>query len=300
MRPVVELMGAIGLLMFLSGMPWMRSGQLTQRVVPYLSGLDGKPSNLLARPTSSPKAALGRWLEHQLQGRWGESRLEELLAGAGMDVSPQGFRVEQLTWGVAAMVLVWLLAAAGHLSSLRVNAAVLPALSLVALATGFLGREWLLGRRASARREALVEELPVAIDCVTLAIMAGESVPAAFERTGRILGDGLGSELRRVVADIRAGASAVEALEALALRVPVTGITRFVDALCTGIEKGAPLADVLRAQAEDGREARRRSLLEMGGRKEVLMLIPVVFLIMPVVVVFSLFPGLVSLNLFVA
>jgi tight adherence protein C len=217
-----------------------------------------------------------------------------------MEMSPQAFRVDQLTSGVASMVLLWLVATAGYFGSVRLNAVALPALSILALAMGFLGREWLLGRRASARRDALVEELPIAIDLVTLAIMAGESVPAAFERAGRILGDNLGAQLRRVVADIRAGASSVEALEALTLRVPVSGITRFVDALCTGIEKGAPLADVLRAQAEDGREARRRSLLEMGGRREVLMLVPVVFLIMPVVVVFSLFPGLVSLNLFVA
>jgi len=55
----------------------------------------------------------------------------------------------------------------------------------------------------------------------------------------------------------------------------------------------------LRAQADDGREARRRLLLEMGGRREVLMLVPVVFLIMPVVVLFALLPGLVSLELLV-
>lgn len=292
-------MAALGILVFASGVPSVRGGHLTRRVVPYLNGLEAKPSNLLAPPASSRKA-LGRWLEHQLRGRWGEAKLGELLTAAGMETSPQAFRVEQLTWGVAFMVLLWLVATAGYFTSVSLNAAALPVLSVLALAMGFLGREWWLGRRASARREALIEELPVAIDLVTLAIMAGESVPAAFERAGRILGAVLGAELRHVVADIRAGAPSVEALEALTLRVPVSGIARFVDALCTGIEKGAPLADVLRAQAEDGREARRRSLLEMGGRREVLMLVPVVFLIMPVVVVFSLFPGLVSLNLFVA
>ena len=91
----------------------------------------------------------------------------------------------------------------------------------------------------------------------------------------------------------------VEALETLKRRAPMTGVGRLVDALTTGIERGAPLADVLRAQANDGREARRRYLLETGGRREVLMLIPVVFLVMPVVVVFALLPGVVSLDLLV-
>jgi tight adherence protein C len=76
-------------------------------------------------------------------------------------------------------------------------------------------------------------------------------------------------------------------------------MARFVDAVCTGIERGAPLSDVLRAQADDARDARRRQLLELGGQKEVWMLVPVVFLIMPVVVLFALYPGLVSLNLLV-
>jgi tight adherence protein C len=55
----------------------------------------------------------------------------------------------------------------------------------------------------------------------------------------------------------------------------------------------------LRGQADDARDARRRHLLELGGKKEVLMLVPVVFLIMPVVVVFALYPGLVTLDLLV-
>jgi tight adherence protein C len=56
---------------------------------------------------------------------------------------------------------------------------------------------------------------------------------------------------------------------------------------------------VLRAQADDVRESRRRELIELGGKREVLMLVPVVFLIMPVVVMYALLPGLVSLNLIV-
>lgn len=298
MKAVIELAGATGILLFASGIPWLRGGQLTQRIVPYLSGLEGGPSFLM-RPASARTTGLGGRLEQLLQGTRGEARLQALLAAAGETMTPQAFRVDQLTWGIATMVVLWVIAAAGYFGAVRLNLWAIPPLSLLALAIGFLGREWLLGRHAASRRDALVEELPIAIDLVTLAIMAGESIPAAFERAGCTLGDHLGAELRRVVGDIRAGASSIEALESLTQRVPAAGVARFVDALCTGIEKGAPLADVLRAQAEDGRDARRRALLEMGGRREVLMLVPVVFLIMPVVVVFALFPGLVSLNLLV-
>ena len=55
------------------------------------------------------------------------------------------------------------------------------------------------------------------------------------------------------------------------------------------------MADVLRAQAADVREASKRALLEAGGRKEISMMVPVVFLLLPITVLFALYPGLVTL-----
>jgi tight adherence protein C len=62
------------------------------------------------------------------------------------------------------------------------------------------------------------------------------------------------------------------------------------------LDRGTPLADVLRAQAGDVREAYKRALLEEGGRREIAMMLPVVFLIMPVTVIFALFPGFYGLT----
>jgi len=70
-----------------------------------------------------------------------------------------------------------------------------------------------------------------------------------------------------------------------------------VDALVVALERGTPLADVLRSQADDIRGARRRTLLELAGRKDVLMLVPVVFLILPTVVLIALFPAAQALRL---
>ena len=64
--------------------------------------------------------------------------------------------------------------------------------------------------------------------------------------------------------------------------------------MAIAVERGTPLADVLRAQAVDVREAGKRALLEAGGRKEIAMMVPVVFLVLPVTVLFALFPGLLS------
>ena len=57
------------------------------------------------------------------------------------------------------------------------------------------------------------------------------------------------------------------------------------------VQRGTPLAEVLRAQAQDVREAGRRAVMEEGGRKEILMMVPVVFMVLPVTILFAVFPG---------
>jgi tight adherence protein C len=54
---------------------------------------------------------------------------------------------------------------------------------------------------------------------------------------------------------------------------------------------------VLRAHALDAREDSERALLEAAGTREVAMLIPLVFLILPVTVLFAVWPGLMVLQL---
>jgi hypothetical protein len=66
----------------------------------------------------------------------------------------------------------------------------------------------------------------------------------------------------------------VTAMERLAVRAPMPPVVRFVDGLVVAVERGTPLGDVLRAQAADVREQHKRDLIEAGGRREVLMLVP--------------------------
>lgn len=296
---LVALAGASGIVAAILSLPLFDRGRFARRVEPYLSGLHGRPSRLLQ---TAPSASWWRgWAGRRLRVL-PAARVEELvgrLDAAGYRGGPEAFRVEQATWAVVAGLaggsLLIALAGAG----VRVDVTAVPVLAVAAAVSGWLGRDWWLTKEIARRRGRLAEQLPVAIDLMTLSIVAGESVSAAAERVAGTVHGGIGDELDALVRAVRSGTPLVEALEDLGRRVPDAGMARFVDALCTGVEKGAPLADVLRAQADDSRDAYRRRLLELGGRREVLMLVPVVFLIMPVVIVFALFPGLVSLDLLV-
>ena len=74
-------------------------------------------------------------------------------------------------------------------------------------------------------------------------------------------------------------------------------MSRAVDQLVAAIDRGTPLADVLHAHAADARADEQRELIEQAGRKEIAMLVPLVFLILPVSVLFAIFPGVVMLDL---
>jgi tight adherence protein C len=50
-------------------------------------------------------------------------------------------------------------------------------------------------------------------------------------------------------------------------------LSRFVDGIVVAVERGTPLAEVLRAQAQDVRESGRRAVMEEGGRKEIAMMV---------------------------
>jgi tight adherence protein C len=161
---------------------------------------------------------------------------------------------------------------------------------------GVLGRDWWLSRQVRRRTEAMLAEFPVVAELLALAVTAGEGPTGAIERVSRLTGGELARDLSAVLARARSGAPLVQALEELRDATPLEPLCRFVDGVIVAVERGTPLADVLRAQAADVREAGKRALLESGGRREIAMMLPVVFLILPVTVLFALFPGLVSIT----
>ena len=169
-----------------------------------------------------------------------------------------------------------------------------PLIALVATATvaGALLRDTALTRAVKARERRMTTEFPTLAELLALAVGAGESPAAALDRVARSTQGELSLELDRTLADVRAGASMSTALAALARRSNLPAITRFADGVAIAIERGSPLADVLRAQAADARDEAKRELMEAGGRKEIGMLVPVVFFVMPLTVLFALFPGI--------
>ncbi len=173
-------------------------------------------------------------------------------------------------------------------------------LAAIGAVAGALAREWRLSQRIRERSQRLDDELPASAELLAFALAAGESPRGAIVRLAESTDGVLAEEFGRVVAESRSGVPLESSLRSMAGRTASESLSRFVEALLLATERGTPLAEVMREQASDVRSEARRRLLTLAGRKDVAMLAPVVFLILPTVVVVALFPGLSSLDLIAA
>jgi tight adherence protein C len=288
---------ALGVLLVVAGLPVSRRPGLEARMAPYLRDAP-RPSRLLAARPDAGGAGLvqlmrpvlrdlGRGVERLLGGA---ASVRRRLQRAGLAPDVEGFRAEQVVWGVGAGLGGTAVAA---LLWARGRSAVVPLVLLVVCATGcgIVARDQMLSRAAKRREQRILQEFPTVAELLALAVGAGEGATGALERVCRLSQGELSGELRRCLADARAGANLPAALEGLAGRTGLMSLARFVDGIVVAVERGTPLADVLRSQAQDVREAGRRAVMEEGGKKEIAMMVPVVFLVLPVTVLFAVYPG---------
>ncbi|WP_310964354.1 type II secretion system F family protein [Nocardioides terrisoli] len=284
-----------------------RRTSIPLRVLPYIRDLPG-PGGGAGRPLLSNRP-LPTWraLLEPLLGRGaavverilgGSSSIERRLVRAGLDLTVHDFRVSQVVWGLIGFAAAAVPAA---LVALDAPDRTVP-LVVFCLAAGVLGvllRENRLSAAMVARERQMLQEFPAVAGLLALAVAAGEGPAAALARVVARAHGALATELRAVLAAVQTGVPVTTAFDDLAGRTGLPVVARFAESIAIAVERGTPLADVLHAQAGDVREAGRRALIETGARKEVLMMVPVVFLVMPTVVVFAFFPGLIGLRMVV-
>jgi tight adherence protein C len=73
-------------------------------------------------------------------------------------------------------------------------------------------------------------------------------------------------------------------------------VTRVLGALVSTLASGAPVARTLRDEVDALEAARARMLIERASKQEVGMLVPLVFMILPVTILFAVFPGVMALQ----
>ncbi len=290
-----------GALLALSRAQAVRRADFDARVTAYLRDL---PQLAPDRPTDSTGTQLQLLIGPLLRGL--AARLEQVLGGsasirrrlerAGLDLTVAEVRAQQVVWGLVAFAAASALSVVVALRS-PTRAVPLVVLCCLAFVLGVLLRENRLSAQVASHERRVLEELPAVAELLALSVAAGEGPVGALDRVVRRTSGALATDLSRVLAEIRAGTPVASAFDGYAARTGLPVVARFADGISVAVERGTPLADVLHAQAADVREARRRDLIENGARREVLMMVPVVFLVLPVTVLFAFWPGLVGIRL---
>ena len=270
-----------GLLLAAAGTPLVRRPSLDDRLGPYLRDAP-RPSRLLARSESlTPFPTVERLLRPVLFDairfveRWvgGVVSVRRRLEQLGGAMTVEQFRAEQVIWGAVGLGVALALAVLQVLGGSGPDPVAVLASAGVLTAVGVLGRDRWLTREVTRREQRMLEEFPTVAELLALAVTAGEGPVGALERVHRISGGELSKELGRALAEARSGASLVQALDGIARRTSLAPLARFVDGVAIAVERGTPLAEVLRAQAVDVREAGKRLLLESAGKREVAMMV---------------------------
>lgn len=158
----------------------------------------------------------------------------------------------------------------------------------------------LFGQKLSLANKAKLDralfELPEIIDLLVVHLRAGDGIYRSFACVVPRTEGELAKELGRVLRAVQFGAAFGTEIKTVAIALPQPQIIEFANKVALALERGTPLAQMLGELGASTRAEIRNRLLRQAGKNETRMLIPLVFLILPITVLFAIYPSLELLN----
>jgi tight adherence protein C len=162
------------------------------------------------------------------------------------------------------------------------------------LILGFLIPDFYLSSRAGGRAGAILDQLPDALDLLTISVEAGLGFDAAIIKVTEKMKGPLTEELKRAAAEQRVGKSRQEALRGINDRVEVKELQNLISAIIQADQLGVSMSKVLRIQSEQMRTDRRQRAEEKAARAPILIMLPTVGCIFPSLFIVILAPAALS------
>ncbi len=289
----IALFGSVGVLLIFSHL-FSRKVSMAQAIAPYL----GVPLN----PQISSNRILRKIKNLLVSGDsaiWAsDKRLAIELRKCSSQQTVSSFRLEQLIFACLDLLLVaiWIFLRLGTGHQMNPLTGLL--LLVFAFVLGGSFRSWLLKETSRKRIKKIDAQLPALLDLLAFSVSAGEPILASMQRVTQTCTGELTKEIQRITNELSLGENFLVSLERNQKELGSQSLARSFRAIIMAMERGTPIADVLRAQAMDARNHEARRLMTLAGKKETLMMIPVVFLILPMIVIVALYPGLMALQNF--
>jgi tight adherence protein C len=170
--------------------------------------------------------------------------------------------------------------------------------TLIGLAGGlFLGfyvPDYYLTSKAGGRGSGILNQLPDALDLLTISVEAGLGFDAAIVKVTEKMKGPLSDEFKRAASEQRIGKSRQEALRGISERVEVKELQNFISAVIQADQLGVSMSKVLRIQSEQLRMERRQRAEEKAARAPILIMLPTVGCIFPSLFIVILAPAALS------
>jgi tight adherence protein C len=152
-----------------------------------------------------------------------------------------------------------------------------------------------LGQRRRRRRlRSIDREVPLLLDALASAAIAGLPPRSALRRAASVVEGPLADELRDALDAVDLGARWRERLDLLCERVPLRDLSRAVAVITRTSVVGASFAEGMTTLAVRARAARRAELSHRARTAPVKMLFPLVFLVLPAFLLLTVVPLLVA------
>lgn len=170
-----------------------------------------------------------------------------------------------------------------------------PSLLVVPLLMGFILPDLWLNNKIKKRHAAVLRDLPHIIDLLNICVGAGLDFMVAV---GRVIQEFrrcvLIDELKVLMQEIQMGSSRKEALKNLSARINSPEVISFSRTLIQADRMGTPIGEALKMQSEEIRLRRFQKGEEMALKAPIKLLFPLLFFILPVVLIIVAGPILIQ------
>lgn len=161
-----------------------------------------------------------------------------------------------------------------------------PLVSIIPVAVGYIIPDLWLKNIIKKRARDTLRELPHIIDLLNICVGAGLDFMIAVNRVVEEFRPCvLVNEMKVLVKEIKMGSPRREALKNLSKRIDSPEMVSFVRILLQADRMGTPIGDVLKSQSEEIRIKRFQKGEEQALKAPVKLLFPLLFFILPVVLI---------------
>ncbi|MBI2323880.1 MAG: type II secretion system F family protein [Chloroflexi bacterium] len=161
----------------------------------------------------------------------------------------------------------------------------------IGLVVGFKAPDFYLSNKAGKRANEVLDQLPDALDLLTISVEAGLGFDAAIVKMTEKMKGAMAVEFKRAAGEQRVGKSRVEALRGIVERVEQKELQNFISAIIQADQLGVSMSKVLRIQSEQLRMQRRQRAEERAAKAPVMIMLPTIGCIFPSLFIVILAPA---------